>query len=104
MAHPVNPALGGHLLAYSGVPTFMRAMTVPQIVGGGAARVADAAYGRANRELGNRLAEVMLDPAAAAELMTQASPREVNRMLQLLQRGASGAALAAPATANARQQ
>jgi len=24
MAHPVNPALGGHLLAYSGVPTFMR--------------------------------------------------------------------------------
>lgn len=24
MAQPVNPALGGHLLAYSGVPTFMR--------------------------------------------------------------------------------
>ncbi|MBP8948489.1 MAG: arginase family protein, partial [Candidatus Promineofilum sp.] len=24
MAHPINPALGGHLLAYSGVPTFMR--------------------------------------------------------------------------------
>ena len=24
MAQPINPALGGHLLAYSGVPTFMR--------------------------------------------------------------------------------
>ena len=24
MAQTVNPALGGHLLAYSGVPTFMR--------------------------------------------------------------------------------
>jgi hypothetical protein len=92
-----------NLIDQAGVPTFMRNMTLPQIVGGAAGRVADAAYGRANRELGNRLAEVMLDPAMAAELMTQASPRELNRMLQLLQRGASGAALAAPATANARQ-
>ena len=33
MAHPTNPALGGHLLAYAGVPTFMRQTPTRDLAG-----------------------------------------------------------------------
>ena len=33
MAQPINPALGGHLLAYSGVPTFMRQTPTRDLAG-----------------------------------------------------------------------
>ena len=33
MAHPTNPALGGHLLAYAGVPTFMRQTPTRDLTG-----------------------------------------------------------------------
>jgi hypothetical protein len=93
-----------NLMDESGVPTFLRNLGPAQVVGGVAGRMADAAYGRANRELGNRLAEVMLDPQAAAQLMYATSPKEANQLLQLIARATSGLAISAPASANAHQQ
>lgn len=93
-----------NILDQSGVPTVIRAFGPTQVLGNLASRGADAAYGRANRELGNRLAEVMLDPAQASRLMTQATPQEMNALLQLMGRSASGLSIAAPAATNAAQQ
>lgn len=94
-----------NILDEAGVPTFLREMRAPQIVGNVGGRVADAAYGRANQELRNRLAEVLLDPAQAAELLTAAGTARVpNALLPILQRAATGSALAFPASANAQKQ
>lgn len=91
-----------NMLDQAGVPTFMRKAAPFQVLGNVGGRVADAAYARANRELGNQLAEVMLDPQAAARLMQQATPAEQNAILRLLRRGGQGLALTAPSAANAQ--
>lgn len=87
-----------NLLDQAGIPTFIRDLKPLQVAGNLASRGADAVYARANRELGNRLAEIMLDPKAAAVLMKQAAPEEQNAILKLLQSSASGAVLAANAS------
>lgn len=93
-----------NILDEAGVPSVLRNFGPAQVVGGLTGRAADAAYARANRELANRLAEVMLDPAEAATLMLTAGPRAPNQMLQALTRGGSGLAIAAPSAANAHKQ
>lgn len=87
----------------AGTRTGMRVFSGVPVVG----RVGSAAgeaYDRASVDLSNRLAQVMLDPGKAAQLMKQATPQQKNQILQLLQRTGSGLALSAPATANALQQ
>lgn len=93
-----------NLLEQSGVPTFLQEFAPAQVAGNLLARGADAVYGRANRELSARLAEAMLDPGAAAQLMREATPAQRREILRLIQRSASGLAIAAPATANASKQ
>lgn len=92
-----------NMLDQAGVPTFLRELAPAQVVGNVGGRVADAAYARANRELSNRLAEVMLDPAMASQLMFSATPRQQSQLLRLAQRGGSGLALTAPAATNAQK-
>ncbi len=58
-----------NLLEQAGIPTFLRNSTIGQVAGNLLGRGADVAYGRANRELANKLAEIMMDPAKAAQLM-----------------------------------
>jgi hypothetical protein len=93
-----------NILDQAGVPTFLRNFAPAQLLGNLGSRGADLAYGRANRELGNRLAEVMLDPEEAATLMLSAGPAGQNALLQLLARSASGVAMSTPALANAQKQ
>jgi len=93
-----------NMLDQAGVPTFLRNFAPAQLLGNLGSRGADLAYGRANRELGNRLAEVMLDPAQAAQLMLTAGPAGRNALALLLQRGGSGLAMSTPALANAQKQ
>ncbi len=93
-----------NLLEQSGVPTFLQEFAPAQVAGNLLARGGDALYGRANRELAERLAQAMLDPAEAARLMQMATPAQRNALLQLAQRSASGLAISAPATANAQKQ
>lgn len=91
-----------NILDEAGVPSVIRNLGPAQLVGNVGGRVADAAYARANRELANRLAEVMLDPAEAALLMLRAQPRPASPATNALLRAGSGLAISAPATANAQ--
>lgn len=92
-----------NMLDQAGVPTFLRNFAPAQLLGNIGSRGADLAYGRANRELGNRLAEVMLDPEQAATLMLSAGPAGRNALALMLQRGGSGLALSAPSLTNAQK-
>jgi hypothetical protein len=84
-----------NLMEQAGIPNFLRNLGGGQVVGNLVARGADAAYGRANRELANQLAMVMLDPGDAARLLRSATPAQRNQLLQLMQRGAQVTALGA---------
>lgn len=92
-----------NLLEQGGVPTFIQNLNPLQALGNMAARGGDAIYARQNRELSQKLAEVMLDPVQASRLMAMASPQEQNAIMRMLSRTASGGALAAPSIANAQQ-
>lgn len=98
-------------LAYSnfidaaGIPTFLRSLAPAEVVGGLAARGADALYGRSNKEMASRLAQLMLDPKESSRVMRLASSDAgKERLLQLLSRGGSAAGLAAsPVLLNAQK-
>jgi hypothetical protein len=75
----------GNILDKSGVPSFLREFSPAQIVGNVASRTADVAYGRANKELSNQLAQTMLSPEDAAAAMKVANESDKpNALLQLL--------------------
>jgi hypothetical protein len=93
-----------NILDKAGVPSFLREFAPAQVAGNLLGRGADAVYGRANREISNRLAEVMLDPGQAALLMERATPAQRNALAEALRLGGSGVALSLPASANARKQ
>lgn len=66
-----------NMLDQAGVPTFLRNWAPVQVVGNLASRAGDVAYARANRELGNRLAQTMLSPQDAADAMRAAALYDV---------------------------
>jgi len=79
LAQPgVVPAVLRAVMATPGVGSGIRA------VGGGAARIADAAYGRQNVELSNELARLMLNPGDAAAAMNAAAAYDTPNALQVL--------------------
>lgn len=92
-----------NFLDAAGVPTFVRALAPAQVVGGVAARGADALYGRANREIANRLAMTMLDPEEAATAMLLTQPQR-NALLSLTRNAMTPLGLSAPALLNTAQQ
>lgn len=59
-----------NLLDQSGVPTWLRQWGPTQTAGNLASRLADALYGRANKDIAARLAGTMMDPGEAARMMT----------------------------------
>ena len=64
-----------NMLNMSGIPNALRNFGPTQVVGNWIGRAADLGYGRQNKELQQRLAETMVNPAQAARLMEQAAPR-----------------------------
>lgn len=64
-----------NMLNMAGIPNALRNFGPTQAVGNVVGRIADAGYGRANRELQQKLAETMVNPAQAAMLMEQAAPK-----------------------------
>jgi hypothetical protein len=98
-----------NLLDQAGVPSFLRG---PLDMAGSAfgdlknliGLTAQPMYVRTNQEIGNRLAQVMLDPRQAAELMKRATPAQRSQIVNLLQQASSGAAMSAPAIANTQRQ
>lgn len=61
-----------NMLSSMKVPDFVRSFAPTQVIGNVAGRAADAAYGRANRELSSKLAESLLDPDATAKMVSDA--------------------------------
>lgn len=59
-----------NLLDEVGVPTWLRGMKSMQATGTIAARLANALYGGANKDIAARLASTMMDPGEAARMMT----------------------------------
>lgn len=92
-----------NLIDSSGIPTWVQAMRPVQILGNVGSRGADALYGRANAEMANKLAMMLLDPAMAAQVMGQAAPRNP-AMANLLRSVATPLLLSAPASINAKKQ
>jgi hypothetical protein len=74
-----------NMLDQAGVPSMLRNARGGQIVGNLAGRAGQAIYGDANRQIANQLAEVMLNPGAAAELMRRATPSQRNALMGLLE-------------------
>lgn len=94
-----------NLIDAAGVPTWLRNLAPAQVTGNLAARGADALYGRANKEMGSKLAELMLDPAKAAQVMQLANQPGGHRLLELISKGGSTAGLlGSPALINSQQQ
>jgi hypothetical protein len=61
-----------NMIQQAGIPTFLQNFAPTQIAGNLAQRALGLAYGEANQKLATELAEAMLNPQQAAELMRQA--------------------------------
>jgi hypothetical protein len=68
----------GNMANQMGIPNMLRNMAGGQIVGNLAKKTGDIIYGNANKELTNRMAETMLSPQRAAELMQMPESSQLN--------------------------
>ncbi len=92
-----------NLIDSAGVPTWLRSMAPAQVVGNVAARGADALYGRANKEMANKLAMALLDAEQAAMMMRSGAP--ANPMLaRALRNVSTPAMLSTPGLINANKE
>lgn len=81
-----------NLIDRAGVPTFLREFAPTQMIGNFMARGADSIYGRANNEIASDLAQTLLDPQKAAQLMRQVGPSRYGKIVDAMTQQASGAA------------
>jgi hypothetical protein len=65
----------GNMLNQFGVPNMLRGSPVGQVAGGLLGKAGDIVYGKANKEIAERLAMVMLDPKEAARVMLAKKPQ-----------------------------
>jgi hypothetical protein len=93
-----------NMIGESGIPGGLLNMGPMKVMGGLLGRVGDSAYGRANRELAAKVAEVMLNPSRAAALMKGATVEEQTAIREALSRIPHGLLLSAPAFANGQKQ
>lgn len=93
-----------NMLDQAGIPNVLRNFAPAQIVGNIAGRTADAAYGRANRELSQRLAQVLMSPEETAKILSSVDPQQRQMLLaEILRRSALSGAMATPALINSNQ-
>lgn len=94
-----------NLIDSAGIPTWLRAMAPAQVAGNVMGRGADALYGRANREMAARLAEMLLDPQQSAQAMQLAAQlSRPSAAANALRAGATPLLMSAPALVNAQKQ
>ena len=65
----------GNMLNKFGVPNMLRGSPVGQVAGGLLGKAGDLVYGKANKEIAERLARIMLDPKEAAKVMLSKKPQ-----------------------------
>jgi hypothetical protein len=81
-----------NLIDRAGVPTFLREFAPTQMVGNFLARGADSIYGRANNEIAEQLAQTLMNPQAAAQMMRQVGPSRYAAIIDAITNQAAGAA------------
>jgi hypothetical protein len=92
-----------NLMEQAGIPTWLRALAPSQILGNLGSRAADLVYTQANKDLSKKLAETMLDPKKAADMIENLSSGEKTRMMKMLLRGATPVGMSAPAIVNSQK-
>lgn len=94
-----------NLMEQSGLPKMVGAIPGMGSLGGIVQRVADAGYGRANKEMSSKLAQALLNPQDAASMLEAGvvSP-QMQMLVDSLRRGGAGMGAATPALLNAQKQ
>lgn len=92
-----------NLIDSAGVPTWLRALAPAQVAGNVASRGADALYGRANKEMANRLAMALLNSEEAAAMMAAAN-RPTPQIAAALRKAGTPLLMSAPGLINAQKQ
>lgn len=98
-----------NMLDSSGLPNFVGRSAPLQTIAGVAGRFSDAAYGRANKELSERLAESLLDTSKTSGIIDAAlrsieNSNAVSNAASTIAPYAAGAAIAAPSVINDTRQ
>lgn len=93
-----------NILNQAGVPNIMRAFAPTQLMGSLMARGGDLAYGKANQQLSEQLAQALLSPKETARLMAMTPSQRQALMAELLSRGGASLGMTAPAMLNGQQQ
>ncbi len=90
-----------NLMDRAGVPTFLREFAPTQAAGNLLARGADSIYGKANRDIQQKLAETLLNPQEAGRMMRQVGPSRFQAMIDaLIQQSIAGGGAAAGQSVN----
>lgn len=94
-----------NMIQQAGIPTFLQNFAPTQIVGNLAQRALGLAYGEANQKLATELAEAMLNPQQAAELMRQAKGNpQLQKALANALRSSAVMGAAAPGAIQAQRE
>ena len=94
-----------NMLQQVGVPTFLQNFAPTQVAGNLMQRGLGLAYGDANQRLASELAEAMMNPQQAAELMRVARGNpQMQQMLANALRSSSVLGASAPAIVQGQQQ
>ena len=94
-----------NLLDSAGVPSWVRGMAPAGVAGNVAQRFGQIAYRDANERITQELAEAMLDPQRAADLMTSGMVTpQMQAVIQGLRRGGAALGASAPGLIQANQQ
>jgi len=94
-----------NMLQQAGIPTFLQNFAPTQAVGNLTGRALGVAYGEANQRLASELAQAMLDPAQAAQLMNQAKGNpQLQKALANALRGSAALGASVPGLIQANQE
>lgn len=100
----VNKLAYSSLMDTAQIPGLLSNWAPAKAAGGLLGRVSDTVYGRANKEMAEKLAEIMLDPTkAAAAMKSAATPEERRMIMEALSRSSAGLLMSAPAIAYGQQ-
>jgi hypothetical protein len=87
----------GNMLNQFGIPNILKGSMLGQVSGGLLGKAADVVYGKANKEIAGRLAQVMMDPLEAAKLMMY-KKQPNTKLLNAVQQGLLTTSKVAPVT------
>lgn len=94
-----------NMLQQAGVPTFLQNFAPTQAIGNMGGRALGVAYGEANQRLASELAQAMLDPAQAAQLMQMAKGNpQMQKALATALRSSAAIGSSSPGLIQANQE